>query len=99
METKTELTWHHVSHDGGEAVGLPECANCEMLVFTSIRGTAMLEHMLWSDGTDKHSLERGFWVHKGYGYWERRNDAYIIAWAEMPTADEALTDEEGELYS
>jgi hypothetical protein len=99
-QSVTELIWHHVAHHNGEHHNMPECANREMLVFTSICGTAMLEHMHWSDGTDKDDLERGFWVHKGqgHGYWERRNDAYIIAWAELPTADEVLTDDEKELY-
>lgn len=97
--TQTIMTWTHVAHADGEHYNMPECANCEMLVFTSICGIAMLEYMHWSDGTDKHSLERGFWTHKGHGYWERRNDAYIIAWAELPAADEVLTDDEKELYS
>lgn len=100
MQTKTELTWHHVTHGGGIATGLPDGGNRDMLVFTNYNGgfaIIEIETLYWSDGNG--TLGRGFWVYRGNGYYTRRDDAYIIAWAELPTPSEVMTDEEKEFYA
>lgn len=96
MKTETTLTWHHVTHEGGIATGLPEGESRYLFVFTSSNDTPMLENLYWSDG--RRNLDSGFWAYRGDGYYTRRDDAYIIAWANLPQPCDVLTDEEGELY-
>jgi hypothetical protein len=96
MQTETTLVWHHVTHDGGEATGLPKGETRNLLVFTSRNETVMIETLHWSDG--RRNLDSGFWAYRGDGYYTRRDDAYIIAWANLPQPCDVLTDEEGELY-
>lgn len=97
MKTETTLVWHHVTHEGGVATGLPEGKGRDMVVFYSFHGMPVVDYLFWANG--EGNLMRGFWEYRDNGYFTGLDIAYVIAWAELPTADEVLTDEEKELYS
>ena len=103
METKTELVWHHVTHNNGEAVGLPEDISgqpVDLLVVTCWATCApCVEVLRWYKGDADYAVERGFYSFSAYGNISRRSDSVIVAWAELPQPADVLTEEEKELYS
>jgi hypothetical protein len=103
METESKLVWHHVTHDGGEAVGLPEDIRgqpVDLLVVTCWATCApCVEVLRWYKGDADFAVERGFYSFSAYGSISRRSDSVIVAWAELPQPADVLTEEEKELYS